>query len=51
MIEEKHRIIKEKVGGLGHVDLPQLPPDIFLAPQKEAVYVVSVIIGVRAWLG
>jgi transposase InsO family protein len=43
MIEEKRRIIKEKVGELGHVDLHQLPPDIFLAPQKEAVYVVSVI--------
>lgn len=43
MIEEKRRIIKEKVGELGHVDLHQLPLDIFIGPQKEGAYVVSVI--------
>jgi transposase InsO family protein len=43
MIEEKRRIIKEKVGELGHVDLHQLSPDIFLDPPVETTYVVSVI--------
>ena len=32
MREEKRRIIKDKLGELGHVDLHQLPRDIFLAP-------------------
>lgn len=43
LIEEKRRIIKQKVGELGHVDLHQLPQDIFIAPLKEVAYVVSVI--------
>ena len=32
MREEKRRIIKDKLGELGHVDLHQLPRDMFLAP-------------------
>jgi transposase InsO family protein len=43
MIEEKRRIIKDKVGELGHVDLHQLPHDVFIEPPKEAAYVVLVI--------
>ncbi len=40
--EEKRRIIKDKIGELGHVDVHQLPRDIFLAP-PPAAYVVSLI--------
>jgi transposase InsO family protein len=43
MIEEKRRIIKEKLGELGHVDLHQLPRDIFLQPPSQTVYLVSLI--------
>jgi len=43
MIEEKRRIIKERMGQLGHVDLHQLPQDIFITPHKDTAYVVSVI--------
>jgi transposase InsO family protein len=43
MREEKRRIIKDKLGELGHVDLHQLPRDIFLAPPPATAYVVSLI--------
>src|SRR6202011_2722903 len=43
MREEKRRIIKDKLGELGHVDLHQLPRDMFLAPPPATAYVVSVI--------
>lgn len=43
MIEEKRRIIKDKLGELGHLDLHQLPKDIFLSPPKTPAYVVSLI--------
>lgn len=41
--EEKRRIIKEKIGELGHVDLHQLSRDIFLAPPKSPAYIVSLV--------
>lgn len=43
MVEEKRRIIKEKLGELGHVDLHQLPRDIFLEPPARTAYLVSVV--------
>lgn len=43
MREEKRRIIKEKLGELGHVDLHQLPQDMFLTPPARPAYVVSLI--------
>jgi transposase InsO family protein len=43
MREEKRRIIKDKLGELGHVDLHQLPRDMFLAPPVATAYVVSLI--------
>jgi transposase InsO family protein len=43
MREEKRRIIKEKLGELGHVDMHQLPRDMFLAPPSATVYVVSLL--------
>jgi transposase InsO family protein len=43
MREEKRRIIKDKLGELGHVDLHQLPRDIFLAPPPATAYLVSLI--------
>ena len=43
MREEKRRIIKDKLGELGHVDLHQLPRDIFLAPPPATAYIVSLI--------
>jgi hypothetical protein len=43
MREEKRRIIKDKLGELGHVDLHQLPRDMFLAPPPAAAYVISLI--------
>jgi transposase InsO family protein len=42
MREEKRRIIKDKIGELGHVDLHQLSRDMFLAPQRPA-FIVSLI--------
>lgn len=41
--EEKRRIIKEKIGELGHVDLHQLSRDIFLAPPSGTAYIVSLV--------
>lgn len=43
MREEKRRIIKDKLGELGHVDLHQLPRDMFLAPPPATAYVISLL--------
>lgn len=43
MREEKRRIIKDKIGELGHVDLHQLPRDMFLAPPPSTAYIVSLL--------
>lgn len=43
MKEEKRRIIKEKLGELGHIDLHQLPRDIFLTPPPRQAFVVCVV--------
>ncbi len=43
MIEEKRRILKEHLGELGHVDLHQLPNDIFLKAPSSPCYVVSLV--------
>ncbi len=43
MRQEKRRIIKDKLGELGHVDLHQLPRDMFLAPPPSTAYVISLI--------
>jgi transposase InsO family protein len=43
MREEKRRIIKNMLGELGHVDLHQLPRDMFLAPPPAAAYIVSLL--------
>jgi transposase InsO family protein len=43
MLEEKRRIIKEKLGELGHVDLHQLSRDCFLAPPPKPAYVISLV--------
>lgn len=43
MREEKRRIIKDKIGELGHVDLHQLPRDMFLAPPPNTAFVVSLL--------
>ena len=43
MREEKRRIIKDKLGELGHVDLHQLPRDMFLAPPSVTAYIISLI--------
>jgi len=43
MREEKRRIIKDKLGELGHVDLHQLSRDMFLAPPQATAYVICLI--------
>jgi transposase InsO family protein len=43
MRQEKRTLIKTKVGELGHVDLHQVPRDVFLEPQARPVYVLSVL--------
>lgn len=43
MREEKRRIIKDKIGELGHIDLHQLPRDIFMMPPQSTVYVISLL--------
>lgn len=43
MVKEKRRIIKEKLGELGHVDLHRLPRDAVLAAPEADVHVVCVI--------
>jgi transposase InsO family protein len=43
MREEKRRIIKDKIGELGHVDLHQLSRDMFLAPPPSPTFIISLI--------
>lgn len=43
MKEEKRKIIKHRVGELGHIDLHQLSRDMFLRPPKDTHYVVAVL--------
>jgi transposase InsO family protein len=43
MLEEKRRIIKHKLGELGHVDLHQLARDCFLRPPAAPAYVISLV--------
>lgn len=43
MLEEKRRIIKERLGELGHVDLHQLSRECFLVPPATAAYVISLV--------
>jgi len=43
MLEEKRRIIKDKLGELGHVDLHQLARDCFLQPPPAPAYVISLV--------
>ncbi len=43
MREEKRRIIKDKIGELGHVDLHQLSRDMFLVPPPKTAYIVSLV--------
>ena len=43
MREEKRRIIKTKLGELGHIDLHQLSRDSFATPPDTPAYVISII--------
>jgi transposase InsO family protein len=43
MREEKRRLIKTKVGEMGHIDLHQISKDVFLEPPAKPVYVVSLV--------
>jgi transposase InsO family protein len=43
MREEKRRIIKDKIGELGHVDLHQLSRDMFLVPPPNTAFIVSLV--------
>ena len=43
MIEEKRRIQKDRLGELGHIDLHQLPRDLFLSPPGQTCHVISLI--------
>jgi transposase InsO family protein len=43
MREEKRKLIKTKVGELGHIDLHQIPQDVFLTPPAKPVYVISLV--------
>ena len=43
MREEKRRIIKDKLGDLGHVDLHQLSRDMFLVPPSSTAFIVSLV--------
>lgn len=45
MTEEKRKIIKEKLGEMGHVDLHQLPKDMFLMPPAKPAYLICLIDG------
>jgi transposase InsO family protein len=45
MVEEKRRIIKTRLGEMGHVDLHQLPRDMFLRPPAGPAFVVSLLDG------
>jgi hypothetical protein len=39
--EEKRRLTKTKVGELGHIDLHQIPEDVFLEAPAKPVYAIS----------
>lgn len=43
MLEERRRIIKHRLGELGHVDLHQLSRDCFLRPPAASAYLISVV--------
>src|SRR5882757_2034913 len=43
MLEEKRRIIKEKLGELGHVDLHRLSRDVLLEPPAGDTHIVCVV--------
>jgi transposase InsO family protein len=43
MLEEKRRIIKTKLGELGHADLHRLSRDIFLDPPKGEAHLVGIV--------
>lgn len=43
MQEEKRRIIKTKLGELGHIDLHQLSRDMFLTPPDRPAYVITLL--------
>jgi hypothetical protein len=43
MLEEKRRIIKTRLGELGHADLHRLSPDIFLDPPKGEAYLIGLV--------
>lgn len=43
MREEKRRLIKTKVGEMGHVDLHQISRDVFLHTPARPVYLISIV--------
>ena len=43
MQEEKRRIIRERAGELGHVDLHRVPRDAFLDPPQGDIHLVGVV--------
>lgn len=43
MAEEKRRIIKTRLGEMGHVDLHQLPRDMFMVPPPRPAFVVCLL--------
>lgn len=43
MLEEKRRIIKERLGELGHVDLHQLSRECFLVPPEKPAFIISLV--------
>lgn len=45
MVAEKRRIVKTRLGEMGHVDLHQLPRDMFLKPPAKSAYVISLLDG------
>lgn len=45
MTQAKRRIIKTRLGEMGHLDLHQLPRDIFLAPPDRPVFIVGLLDG------
>jgi transposase InsO family protein len=53
MLEEKRRIIKEKLGELGHVDLHRLPRDALLEPPAGDSHIVCIVDSCSrlAWAG
>lgn len=53
MKEEKRKIIKERVGELGHIDLHQLPQDMFMLAPDKPHYVLALVddFSRLAWAG